>query len=445
MTDSHITLVHISDLHIPGKWANTSFDLDSDLRSQLINDLTAQRSDIGDVDGILVTGDIAFKGAKEEFDYAGEWLAHLTEVAGCDETSVWMCPGNHDVDRSCHNDPVILDAHKRLRACSGHMQNQTLAEYISSPLGSEALFRPLENYNQFASRYQCATRPAQPSWTQDLSLNDGSTLRLTGINSALVSDASDSAGDNKLFVGNHQLLPLEDKPGLQHLTLCHHPPDWLLDQDDIEDKLVRRAHIQLFGHKHRQRPIQFNDSSVRLVSGALHPPRTEEPWSPGYNILRVRVGNDTDTRELHVEIRERLWSGEFQRFVPGPTESGAGYRSYRIALPPWTPSTPAASSPSFDGPMVTTDAPDVASEGTNTVTPERHLTYRFLTLSFRRQMRIAVDLELLDDEDHGLEERDLFPRIFKRAKEREKIAYLWDAVEAAHGDSGTQSNPWLEK
>ena len=37
------------------------------------------------MDGVIVTGDVAFSGKKSEYDSAAQWLDQLTQVIGCAE------------------------------------------------------------------------------------------------------------------------------------------------------------------------------------------------------------------------------------------------------------------------------------------------------------------------------------------------------------------------
>ena len=51
------------------------------------------------IDGVLVTGDLAYSGTLEEYAAAGKFLDELTEGVGCPRTAVRVIPGNHDIHR----------------------------------------------------------------------------------------------------------------------------------------------------------------------------------------------------------------------------------------------------------------------------------------------------------------------------------------------------------
>ena len=46
------------------------WDLDDEIRNELERDVQQHRDSFGDTDVVLVTGDIAFRGAKDEYDLA---------------------------------------------------------------------------------------------------------------------------------------------------------------------------------------------------------------------------------------------------------------------------------------------------------------------------------------------------------------------------------------
>src|SRR4051812_43014010 len=95
--DRELLLAHLSDIHYSGYGA---WDLDADLRRQLITDLRGLVPEYGDLNGVLVGGDVARIASTDEYEDARQWLDQVCEVGGCRESNVWTVPGNHDVDRT---------------------------------------------------------------------------------------------------------------------------------------------------------------------------------------------------------------------------------------------------------------------------------------------------------------------------------------------------------
>ena len=74
--------------------------------------------------------------------------------------------------------------------------------------------------------------------------------------------------------------------------------------------------------------------------------------------------------------------------------------------------------------------------------PARTLTYRFFDLPHIVRIDVARSLGLYRDEDEGLQDFELFGRIFERAIAENALAALWDAVERQHADGRYPSNPF---
>ena len=76
-------LLHISDIHFRHPLCASDMDPDRSYRTRLIQDAHDRANELGPVDAILVTGDIAFCGAPEEYTAALGWLSELAAACGC--------------------------------------------------------------------------------------------------------------------------------------------------------------------------------------------------------------------------------------------------------------------------------------------------------------------------------------------------------------------------
>lgn len=312
-----------------------------------------------------------------------------------------------------------------------------------------ALFMPLQQYSEFGGRYGCDIGPDQPYWESDLPLNDGSRLRLRGLNSVLISDHRDDDGKNRLVLGSFQ-TSLTEQQGVAYVTLCHHPPQWLLDGDDVETILRNRAKIQLFGHKHSQRLEQI-DATLRLTAGAVHPDRREPNWVPRYNILSVRVTGGPKRRKLVIDVYPRVWNDEFRSFVADRDRKGAEKRAYRLPLEDWFP----PESTSSRLPEVAVVAPTPNAQATSAplpsgetgvfMDPKRRLTFRFLTLPYHRRIAIAQELGVWEEGDQHLSDPELFRLFFRRASDQQIVSRLWTAVEQEYPDGDVENNPFADR
>ena len=422
--DNRLVFLHISDIHLNGEDLSSHQDVDHDIRNKLLEDLDAPDVDLLDgVNGVLITGDIAFKGEADEYRAATKWLKTLCDKVKCRHSHVWVVPGNHDVCQpSIKKSFIIQSLHDTVRKTAPPQDG--LRKNLADPAAAQELLRALENYNSFADLYRCRTSPDEIAWSSrvtldgegdsspaELVLNDGSELRLYGLNSTLISGPEDEdVGKPNQVVGLRQ-VQLREHPGIVNMTLCHHPFDWLMDGDDVQDYLLARARIQLFGHKHRQRALQIENSLV-VGAGALHPDRQESDWEPRYNVIQLRIFHE-DKRKLEALVYERAWVPEKTGFG---RRAGSGDYPKRVVLdlPAWENTEKEVEPMAHEN----KSPPQVVAAAPITPVNDRDINYDFLELSYPKRMRLLTEKNLLEEGDADLNHGDLIEVVIKRARAR---------------------------
>jgi predicted phosphodiesterase len=420
------------------------------LRNELNLDL--ERSLQSAATGILITGDIAFAGVEVEYNQALLWIRELCAKAKCSNDDAWVIPGNHDVDRTIiQSSPELQRIHALLRQEMRKDENRgnvdiVLQQHVRQDRGlSDLLFAPLRAYNDFAAKLGCQIDGENPFWQQDFSLSDGSTLRIRGLTSVLVSDHDNDLSE-KLFLGANQ-LSLTRSAGVEYVTLCHHPPSWLFDEDSAIDAL-KRAKIQLYGHKHRFRHTR-QDESLVISAGAMQPNPREPQWQPRYNILEISVSESGGSRKLVVKLSPRVWNDANRTFQADFGDDGSTSRVEEFELSPWNRPTSAAASVVVAEGLAASqkqmpEAEDHDKSKKHVDRPNRVLTYRFLTLPYVKRIQIAYDLGLFTDADRHLSDAELWVEIFQRARASHQLTALWEHVEKEHNDNRYDSfeNPF---
>ena len=110
-------ILHLSDIHFRNGEAGSPMDMDHHLRNVLERDLRQKCIDLNAVpDVVLVSGDIAFAGEKSEYDFAQQWLESICAACGCDTSTIFVIPGNHDVQQSVTRKPLIQAIHNDIKA-----------------------------------------------------------------------------------------------------------------------------------------------------------------------------------------------------------------------------------------------------------------------------------------------------------------------------------------
>lgn len=431
-----LVLVHLSDVHFTGSSGTSVYDLDSEVRNEILRDAATVTKELGGATGVLVTGDIAFSGQRTEYERAASWLLEFCRAIGCPDESVWVVPGNHDVDRKVANSKVTKTLHESVRAKQGPALDKELREILTDVNSANALLAPLAEYNIFAARFQCSISAEKPYWERDLSLSCGTIVRLRGLCSVLVSNQHDAK--NNIVLGQAQ-VNVHRVDGVEYLTLCHHPPDWLLDQDTVVSHLESKVRMQLFGHKHAQRVQEIN-KALRVTAGAMHPERDESGWEPMYNVIEI---TRLDDQRLGVRLFQRRWHKVDHHFLADQDRNtNQPHHNYV-----WQdcPRPARREPPAVEAPMMTASDAAVSDAAATKMTAkdsdvmpqpnhERRLTFRFLTLPFRHQIAIADSLNILTDEDRALSDEALFRVLFRRAAANGLLAKLWDETEKRHAD-----------
>jgi hypothetical protein len=190
-----LVFIHLSDIHFKAEASGRPDDLDDDLRRQLIVDVVKVCVPLQPVTGVLLSGDVAARGSPTEYEYARQWLDELCDSLGLEMQSVWMVPGNHDIDRLRHRGNTTWRlVRDELRRIPLEDIDERLAEYHRDETICSGLYAPLENYSRFAREYDSEINSKERWWEHYFTLNDGSKLVIRGVNSSLICDQSDDGG-----------------------------------------------------------------------------------------------------------------------------------------------------------------------------------------------------------------------------------------------------------
>jgi predicted phosphodiesterase len=408
-----LRLVQLSDIHFSTKVDEEKLPHD-DVRGELLNDLRhVMVPNLGQMHKILIAGDVAFSGKREEYEEAARWLEEVTAVCQCKKTDVLAVPGNHDVDRS-RILPAVKSIHNRLRTCSLPDARHELVELARQNDG--LLTDKLTDYQAFASSYGCPFQsPAQPHWAHRFSLADGFVLNFMGLTTVQICDATDEKGG--MLLGRHQYI-IERKPREEVILVMHHPPEWLKDRQEAFQYLDSRARVHVFGHEHLQEVNLIDDGNARLViaSGALTPENAHEPYIYRYNILEFSLGGDADNPSLSIAVHPRKWNPDTTRFEPDRSRlKGQDSRTFTLPCPQFQLRLPEA------------QAENLAPAAGANIEGFMRLGYFFWRyLSWQEQLRVLVESNLLP--------------ATPKAPTLQTIAHL--ALDGAKGDKGKLNALW---
>lgn len=422
-------LLHISDIHFrEPDCLDPNSDPDRPYRTRMMNDVRKRVQELGPVGAIMLGGDTAFKGHPEEFRFAHEWIQELASATGCHMSRVFVVPGNHDVDRRAVEDKAsVRNAQSAISRASDSERERELRAQLRDLDSGRALFAPLAAYNDFAARFACQVYPGHLTWQQDLALDGGVRLRIHGLTSTLLSNANDRRGS--LYLSPLQTV-FDPVDNVVNLAMCHHPADWFMDYEDVDDAFCGRASIHLFGHRHRQRFLT-DFGFVRFSAGALNPDRSEAGWDPAYNLIHLNVEGSGSARKLRVDAHLLKWQVNPEMYVPKSNPQGGTVFTHYIPVPEGAAAVVSSIVEHSGQPEATThcvprtDADVEAAMGDDNT---RNLIFRFWKLTASQRREIATKLELISDEELLLSEPERYGRALLRAGERNLIHELAQEV-----------------
>ena len=389
----------------------------------MLEDIGKMHDHLGDMDAVLVVGDIAARGKRADYEVAASFLDRTCDLVGLTAEQVVCVPGNHDIDRD-QQGALHEAARFQLRRLEAQRISEALLRLLRAEDGRQTLLRPLDEYNNFALRYGCAIDHESLLWKPKILSLGARTVHLHGVNSAWVCDQSDSSGcdSNRVVVGLFQITPIAKDSSAISIALCHHPLRWLRDADVVEPWLAR-AQILLTGHEHEAGiEVSHDQRSLRIASGAVNPHPTHSRWIPAYNFIELElVTND----RLRVKVFSRSWQRKYAEF--GPDGSTHQPFACELRLGPFleVPERPDSvqSAQGSKGDSLPSGSTIVEPDPEMLVSDEREMVYRVMSASPDVRLRAARELELLreDEELAGLE---LDKKVLQCALDQGRLAEL---------------------
>jgi predicted phosphodiesterase len=324
-----LRFIHLSDIHFGQEKGGLVF-VHNDVRDQVVEDAGCLRDTFSDqkIDGILVTGDLAYSGTAEEYSEAGTFLDRLTLRVGCPRTAVRVIPGNHDIHRES-----ICKASAWMLSEIAAKGATALDSFLEDEQDREVLYGRLRQYGKFSIAYNCPLDGAGGiAGEQKIPLAPGRTLKFIGLNSALSCGANDEQG--KLMLGAKQWV-LPRTPGEELVVLCHHPLDWFQDSDEALKYVRSRARVFMSGHEHNPsfdvQPVEGGCDLLIVAAGATTPPTATEVYKYTFNVIEFDWDEAKDG--LRVTLFPRVWSDERTRFEENVSLPGSNLNPVVLGCP----------------------------------------------------------------------------------------------------------------
>jgi Calcineurin-like phosphoesterase len=280
---------------------------------------------------VLLTGDIANAGLKNEYAIAGELVEAVTKAIGglrpaC-AVSWFAIPGNHDCDYTGTENAV------RELLLDGLLQ-QASATLQGAPL--KHLLQPQDNFEAFRASLNPEYAPSNDAERVAMSVNlelGGYPVRLNLLNTAV---ACRRRGPHETDQGK-LILPINLIPSQLSgtdsyaISLLHHPLNWLESNNSVEvrRKLSSSSDLILTGHQHEEDAAASDwisrDKNLWVSATAL---QDAVGTSSGFNLIEV------DLESLSESVTQYEWVGDiFQAKSSRTWKKDLAARNSRRSIP----------------------------------------------------------------------------------------------------------------
>ncbi|MCD7763635.1 MAG: metallophosphoesterase [Lachnospiraceae bacterium] len=201
-----MNILHLSDIHFgrnnPKYKVAGEFQHKEKILEELLESIGETRCK---PEHIVVTGDVAWWGRKQDFDEALVWFKKLLKITNLSGKDITFCPGNHDVNWSYGNANRNMTP-ENIEMIDEMYQYDKIHEFEA----------PLYNYEKFCEQLEVAPFHylKEGQWEasysighKDIVLANGEIIRLVSFNTALLSYVP-GYPDDQMMIGQKQVFDL---------------------------------------------------------------------------------------------------------------------------------------------------------------------------------------------------------------------------------------------
>lgn len=279
-------ILHISDFHYkPSK----KFD-----QQKLVDQLINKSKAVDPIDFIFFTGDLVNSGTVEaHFWEAGSLLLDgLSTALNVKKNNIFICGGNHDVDRSAISESIKSHFELKIK------DNNDLNAFANKPSPDYNLSKgPISNYIKYASSiYSGAGNQINDLYSSHIRIIEDESVGIISINSAWCCTGDDFG---KLYFPvdklKEALLEIQNQAQFK-ILLLHHPLSWFKDFNSFElEELIHKEFNMVFsGHVHSNQISTHYVSNKGIFSHVAPAALSfEKDAILGYSILECPTSNPT--------------------------------------------------------------------------------------------------------------------------------------------------------
>lgn len=222
-------------------------------------------------DYIFLTGDFGWTASKEDYKKCVEWLQELLVNLDIDVSKIFLCPGNHDIDRD-----IMVDIE--------YPNDQSSANQKLKIERLELLNNRFSNYIEFCEKLGLKPYKIGNKESMLVGIRENKNCNIVCLNTAWF--AKDDHVQDYMWVGanfieiiKHQLSGISGKPVI---TIMHHPEtSWHEDErgnfegkENVYTEICKFSDIVFHGHTHEtSSQDQLHQNALIAGSGAFYQAR----------------------------------------------------------------------------------------------------------------------------------------------------------------------------
>lgn len=318
-----INWLHLTDIHLKNT-NNTYWSTTSTEHKIFLDDLKRQVDLLGDLDLVLLTGDLVFSGQAEQYDCLEKALKEIFDHLCVTKTPVVLpVPGNHDVAWNNVKGEIHIQALDDIVRDAKDFNKDGLRGRLENKNGKKLLEQSFEAYLEWFATSDYTPKenitygvfPGEYFYQhKKVIANKEISIGISGINSAVTHLRNDlNRGELQIWKDQFESAPGEHQGWVDDNTFCllltHHPWEWFSEESRnfaIEQYLSNSQYlIHFYGHQHEPELIRNHiarEHSIKMYQGRSA--YGEEKYSE-----RDEKGNVTGTR---VERSRGYCCGSFE-------------------------------------------------------------------------------------------------------------------------------------
>lgn len=291
-----VVIYHISDLHIERK---------KDINVQQVYKMVDVLNCIGKFDAVLiiVSGDIADSGKKEQYDVAYYMFGTIiSSIKKKFNVSVHMMavPGNHDVNLSKDEGHKVIQDKIRCGITD---------EMITQELSKQ------RDYLNYAKGIHCIDDNDKLCCFKTHKYKE-KTIKICLINTAIFSTLDEDKGLH--FIPDNVITKMERKLDADiNITVMHHSHHWMNDRvkNAFEKVLIKKNNIIFCGHEHELDSREINKDGSRVIYLTGGELCNRGNWDNSQFYLDI-----VDIDNMSLESISYLWNSNKQLYMQDKAE-----------------------------------------------------------------------------------------------------------------------------